>query len=99
MKITLDIPDALAEQLRAEAEARGEDLNRYAVAKLEKPADTGDIDDTDTEEEADDDLIEALRDGLAQADAGQLRTLEQVEETVRAALAARHHQPDLKAAA
>jgi hypothetical protein len=95
MKITLDIPDALAEQLRAEAEARGEDLNRYAVAKLEKPADT---DDTDTEEEADDDLIEALREGIAQADGGQLRTLEQVEETVRAALAARHQRPDMKAA-
>ncbi|MES2463627.1 MAG: hypothetical protein V4671_23885 [Armatimonadota bacterium] len=71
MKITLDIPDALADQLRAEAEARGEDLNRYAVAKLEQPPLELEVDD----EDPDQDLIAALRAGIADRDAGRTVSL------------------------
>ena len=35
MSIVIELPDALAERLRAAAEAEGTDLNNYAVAKLE----------------------------------------------------------------
>ena len=83
MILTLDIPDTLADRLRAEAEARGEDLNNYAVAKLERP------DAPDEEEEADEDLIEALRHGIADAKAGRTVSLEEAESRILAGLAAR----------
>lgn len=68
MSFTIEIPDALADQLRAEAEARGEDLNHYAVAKLGKPADedTDDIADTDDPE-----VIAALQDVIDDYNRGE----------------------------
>jgi hypothetical protein len=36
MRLTLHIPEHLAERLRAAAAAEGEDVNNYAVAKLEQ---------------------------------------------------------------
>ncbi len=81
MSFTIEIPDALAEQLRAEAAARGEELNNYAVAKLEMPV--------SIEEEADDDLIAALRVGIADADTGRTVSLEEMRDNALAALAAR----------
>jgi predicted transcriptional regulator len=80
MRLTLDIPDALAEQIRSAAAAAGSDVNHYAVAKLEQVF-------AEEEEDVDEDLIAALREGLAQADAGQLRTQEEVDATVYAAIA------------
>ncbi len=85
MKITLDIPEALAEQLRAEAEARGEDLNHYAVAKLKMPVSTD-----STDEEAEDDLIDSLRAGLAVADAGRTLSLKEADTRIRTKLAERN---------
>ena len=38
----IEIPDALAEQLRAEAEAQGKDLNSFAIDRLQKTDDTPD---------------------------------------------------------
>lgn len=35
MSTVIELPDALAERLRAAAEAEGTDLNNYTVAKLE----------------------------------------------------------------
>ncbi len=50
MSFTIEIPDALADRLRAEAEAHGQDLNHYAVAKLEAPVSAGDKEDEDPED-------------------------------------------------
>lgn len=85
MTLTIEIPEALADQLRAEAAARGEDLNNYAVAKLaQHPVETEDG------EEPDEGLIAALREGIADADAGRTLSLEEVDARIRAGLAARN---------
>ena len=34
MTLTIELPDELADALRADAEARGEDMNHYAIAAL-----------------------------------------------------------------
>lgn len=85
MSTVIELPDALAERLRAAAAAEGVDLNNYAVAKLEGLLEPED-------EEADDDLIAALRQGIADRDAGRLLTLDQVKANAEAALAARRSQ-------
>jgi hypothetical protein len=85
----------VAERLRAEAEAYGQDINNYAGAKLEQTLLT---EGEEEAVEADDDLIAALREGLEQVNAGQLRTFEQVDEAVEAALAARAARPKAEAA-
>jgi predicted transcriptional regulator len=88
MILTLDIPDALADQLRAAADARGEDLNNYAVAKLEQVVAEAAKETEETDSETD--LMDALRQGIADEDAGRVLTLEQVDARVRATLA-RHN--------
>ena len=60
-------------------------MNNYAVAKLAQPPV-----ETEDDEEPDDDLIAALREGLAQADRGELLTMEEVDARIRAKLAARN---------
>lgn len=65
-------------------------MNNYTVVKLQQILATEDFAEEDAE--ADDDLIAALREGIADRDSGNLRTLDQVEESVRAALAARHQK-------
>ncbi|MES2463206.1 MAG: hypothetical protein V4671_21705 [Armatimonadota bacterium] len=94
MSTVIELPDALAERLRAAADAEGLDLNNYAVAKLERSLEEVHVQDTD--DEADDDLIAALRQGIADRNAGNLRTLEQVDATVYAALAARRVRAVMK---
>ena len=64
---TIQIPLDLAEQLRSAAEAEGEDVNNYTVARLQ--------DFFETDEAEDEDRINALREGLAQAATGQLLRL------------------------
>jgi predicted transcriptional regulator len=83
MILTLDIPDSLAERLRTEAEARGEDLNSYAIALLELPV--LEVED----DEPDEDLIEALREGIADAKAGRTVSLEEMDAHISAMLAER----------
>ncbi|MES2463560.1 MAG: hypothetical protein V4671_23550 [Armatimonadota bacterium] len=85
MSFTIEIPDALVDQLRAEAAARGEDLNQYAVAKLEMPVSAED-------DEADEELIAALREGIADADAGRTVSLEEMRDSALAALVAHRHK-------
>ena len=85
MTDTIELPRALAERLRAAAAAEGEDFNSYAVARLEQSLDA----EGQTDEETSEDRIASLKEGLAQVNAGQLRTFEQLDESVEAALAAR----------
>jgi predicted transcriptional regulator len=85
MILTLDIPDTLAERLRAEAEAYGQDINNFAVAKLEQTLLNEGEEDA---EEVDDDLIAALREGLADVDAGRTVSLEEMRQSALSALAA-----------
>jgi predicted transcriptional regulator len=88
MILTIEIPEALANQLRAEAEAQGEDLNNYAVAKLAQPL----LSEEEDDEEPDEELIAALREGLADADAGRTLSLEELDTRIRAGLTARNMQ-------
>jgi predicted transcriptional regulator len=90
MRLTLDIPDALADQIRSAAAAEGSDVNHYAVAQLQQVF--ASLHEQTEVEEVDPDLLSALREGIDQADAGQLLTREQVDEGVYAALAARHQK-------
>ena len=76
MAITIELPDDLVEQLRALAAEAGQDINEFAVAKLREA----------TWEEPDPELMEALREGIADLEAGNLRTLEQVDAAVYTAI-------------
>ena len=81
----IEIPEDLAEHIRAAAEAEGADVSNYALAKLEQIF----APDEEDADESDEDLIAALRQGIADRDAGNLRTFEQVDGAVETALAAR----------
>ncbi len=76
MTITIELPDDLAERVRARAAEAGQDINEYAVAMFREAV----------EEEPDPELIAALREGIADLEAGNLLTLEQVDAAVEAAI-------------
>ena len=78
MILTIELPDDLAERVRALAEEAGQDINEFAVAAIREIA----------EEEPDPELIAALRESIADLEAGNLRTLEEVDATVEAAIRA-----------
>ncbi len=78
MTLTIDLPDDLAQRLRARAAEAGQDINEYAIALFQEA----------TDEEPDPELIAALREGMADLQAGNLLTLEQVDAAVDAAIKA-----------
>ena len=82
MSMTIELPDTLVKRLRAAAAAEGKDLdlNNYAIARLERSLDT----------DTDDDLLECLRQGIADDDAGRTLSIEELDARVRATLA-RHN--------
>lgn len=82
--MTITVPDDIAQWLREAAAAQGQDVNAFAVAALSELAYS-----EDEEGEPDPELIAALRQGLVDRDDGNLRTLEQVDAAVEAALVAR----------
>ena len=82
----IHVSDVLAKRLQAAAANYGEDMNNYAVAKLEQVLDTEDTEAADTE--ADDDLIAALREGIADANAGRTVSLDEMRHNALLALAA-----------
>lgn len=83
--LTIELPEDLAERVRALAAEQGRDAREFAIAAVREAAD----------EPLDPDLAAALREGLSEWAAGQLRTQEEVdvsvEKSIRAALAARSH--------
>lgn len=72
--LTLNLPDDLARRLAA---LPAEEVNAFAVAALSDFV--SDDEEDDEEGEQDLDLIAALRRGLAEADAGNLLTLEEAQ--------------------
>ena len=84
---TLDLPDDLAARLAALPKA---EVNAYAASVLTPLVGDGDEENDDEDEngEPDPELIAALREALADEEAGNLRTLEQVDAAVEAALSA-----------
>jgi len=86
MSDTIELPRALADRIRAAAAAEGQDLNNYAVATLEQVFGG---DGSNEEEEPSEDLIASLKEGLAQVNAGELRTFTDADAAVEAAFAAR----------
>ncbi|MES2460834.1 MAG: hypothetical protein V4671_09630 [Armatimonadota bacterium] len=64
MILTLDIPEHLAEQLRAAAAAEGEDVNNYAVAKLQQGLAAG-------SEAEDPEVVAALQDVIEDYNKGE----------------------------
>jgi predicted transcriptional regulator len=71
--LTLNLPEDLARRLAA---LPAEEVNAFAVAAL---SDLVSDEEEDKEGEPDPDLIAALRRGLAEADAGNLLTLEEAQ--------------------
>ncbi len=65
MAITLDFPPEVEARLRALADARGQDLNTYAVAVLTQVADRAQADARDFEESC-----AAIAEALAEIEAG-----------------------------
>jgi len=87
MTITIELPQELAERLRAVAEAQGEDLNYYAVAALTKIADRAEaqaIDDEAMTREERDAMHEGIRRGLDDFENGRHRPADEVFAEVRA---------------
>lgn len=76
MPLTIELPDDLAERVRALAAEAGQDINEFAVGVLRVVA----------EEEPDPELMAALRESIADLEAGNLLTLEQVDAAVEAAI-------------
>ena len=77
---TIELPEDLAEQIRNAADAEGQDFNNYAVARL-KDIFSG------SNGEQDDDLLECLRQGIADDDAGRTISLEDLDAHVYGLLA------------
>ena len=76
--LTLEVPERLAERLRAAAQASGEDFNHFAVARLENVLAVA-------EEEAE--AVEGIREGLEQMRAGKGRSLDEFHKEMTAELA------------
>jgi predicted transcriptional regulator len=77
----IHLPEDLAQRLQAAAAAEGKDINNYAVAKLEQVLAT---DSAQNEEEADDDLIAALRAGIADRNAGRTVSVDEMDARIYA---------------
>ncbi len=75
----ITLPEDLAQRLQAAADAEGEDINHFAVAKLEQvlAADTAD----DPEQDG---LIDALRQGIADRDAGRTVSMDEMDARIHA---------------
>ena len=82
MALTIELPDDLAERLRVLAAEAGQDINEFAVATLREV----------TWEEPDPELIEALREGIAELEAGNLLTIKEVDAEIDARIAEAREQ-------
>jgi hypothetical protein len=95
MKTTIEIPAELAERLRVVAAARGEDMNRFAVAVLTHAAESNEASGASADEA--EETRAALEEAFADVEAGRTISLDDYRAQFEAERAERHQKRSMPA--